>query len=94
MTTEKVIVRAAAGRQLEALASGPPDGLAVVLQNGTPAGLMAAPAIAAVAAERGLRLVLYARPGYEGSTRPPAAGSPTPPPTSGPFWMPWARRSS
>jgi pimeloyl-ACP methyl ester carboxylesterase len=71
MTAEKVTVRAADGRQLEALASGPAGGLTVVLHNGTPAGLMAAPAIAAVAAERGLRLVLYARPGYEGSTPAP-----------------------
>ena len=71
MTTEKVIVGAAGGRQLEALAGGPPDGLTVVLHNGTPAGLMPAPAIAAAAAERGLRLVLYALPGYEGSTPDP-----------------------
>jgi pimeloyl-ACP methyl ester carboxylesterase len=71
MTAEKVIVRAADGRQLEALASGPAGGLTVVLHNGTPAGLMAAPRIAAAAAERGLRLVLYARPGYEGSTPDP-----------------------
>jgi pimeloyl-ACP methyl ester carboxylesterase len=68
MAAEKMTVRTAAGRQLEALVNGPPDGLTVVLQNGTPAGLMAAPAIAAAAAERGLRLVLYARPGYETST--------------------------
>ena len=66
-----MIVQAADGRQLEALTSGPPDGLAVVLHNGTPAGLVAAPAIAAVAAERGMRLVLYARPGYESSTPDP-----------------------
>jgi pimeloyl-ACP methyl ester carboxylesterase len=71
MTAEKVTVQAADGRQLEALASGPPDGLTVVLHNGTPAGLMPAPAIAAAAAERGLRLVLYARPGYGGSTPDP-----------------------
>jgi len=71
MAAEKMIVSTAAGRQLEALVSGPPDGLTVVLQNGTPAGLMAAPAIAAAAAERGLRLVLYARPGYETSTPAP-----------------------
>jgi len=63
MTAGKVIVRAAGDRQLEALASGPTGGLTLVLHNGTPAGLMAAPAIAAAAAERGLRLVLYARPG-------------------------------
>ena len=71
MAAEKMIVRTAAGRQLEALVSGPPDGLTVVLQNGTPAGLMAAPAIAAAAAKRGLRLVLYARPGYESSASVP-----------------------
>jgi pimeloyl-ACP methyl ester carboxylesterase len=71
MTAEKVTVRAADGRQLEALTAGPADGLTVVLHNGTPAGLMAAPAIAAAAAERGMRLVLYARPGYEGSTPDP-----------------------
>ena len=66
-----MIVQATDGRQLEALVSGPADGLTVVLHNGTPAGLMAAPAIVAAAAERGLRLVLYARPGYEGSTPDP-----------------------
>jgi len=71
MTEQRVIVQAADGRELEALASGPPGGLTVVLHNGTPAGLLAAPAIAAAAAERGLRLVLYARPGYEGSTPDP-----------------------
>ena len=64
-------VPAAAGRQLEALASGPPGGLTIVLQNGTPAGLMAAPGIPEAAAERGLRLILYARPGYESSTPDP-----------------------
>ncbi|HEY2304780.1 MAG TPA: alpha/beta hydrolase [Streptosporangiaceae bacterium] len=71
MTAEKLTVRAAAGRQLEVLASGPPGGLTVVLHNGTPAGLMPAPAIAAAAAGRGMRLVLYARPGYAGSTPDP-----------------------
>ncbi len=71
MSEQRVIVQATDGRQLEALVSGPADGLTVVLQNGTPAGLMAAPAIVAAAAERDLRLVLYARPGYEGSTPDP-----------------------
>jgi len=71
MTEQRVIVQAADGRQLEALTAGPADGLTVVLHNGTPAGLLAASAIAAAAAERDLRLVLYARPGYEGSTPDP-----------------------
>jgi pimeloyl-ACP methyl ester carboxylesterase len=71
MTTERVTLPTAGGRQLEALASGPADGLTVVLHNGTPAGLVAAPLTAAAAAERGLRLVLYARPGYGASTPDP-----------------------
>ena len=71
MSEQRVIVQAIGGRQLEALAAGPADGLTVVLHNGTPAGLMPAPAVAAAAAERGLRLVLYARPGYGGSTPDP-----------------------
>jgi pimeloyl-ACP methyl ester carboxylesterase len=71
MTEQRVIIQAADGRQLEALTAGPADGLTVVLHNGTPAGLLAAPAIAVAAAERDLRLVLYARPGYEGSTPDP-----------------------
>jgi pimeloyl-ACP methyl ester carboxylesterase len=71
MTAEQVTVPAAGGRQLEALASGPADGLAVVLHNGTPAGLVAAPPAAAAAAERGLRLMLYSRPGYGASTPDP-----------------------
>ncbi len=71
MTEQRVIIQGAGGRQLEALTTGPSGGLTVVLHNGTPAGLMAAPAIAAAAATRDLRLVLYARPGYEGSTPDP-----------------------
>lgn len=71
MSEQRVIIQAAGGRQLDVLATGPGGGLTVVLHNGTPAGLMAAPAIVAAAAERDLRLVLYARPGYEGSTPDP-----------------------
>src|SRR5580658_3573538 len=71
MPAEQVTVPAAGGRQLEALASGPADALAVVLHNGTPAGLVAAPPAAAAAAERGLRLMLYSRPGYGASTPDP-----------------------
>ena len=70
MTAEKSTVPAA-GRQLDVLATGPQDALTVVLHNGTPAGLLAAPPVARAAAERGLRLVLYARPGYGGSTPDP-----------------------
>ncbi len=71
MTAVKITVQAAAGRQLEALATGPRDGLTVVLHNGTPAGLVAWPPLAEAAAARGLRLVLYSRPGYGDSTPDP-----------------------
>jgi pimeloyl-ACP methyl ester carboxylesterase len=70
MPAEKITVPAA-GRQLDVLATGPRDARTVVLHNGTPAGLMAAPPVAAAAAERGLRLVLYSRPGYGRSTPDP-----------------------
>ncbi len=71
MTAVKITVQAAGGRQLEALATGPRDGLTVVLHNGTPAGLVACPPVAEAAAALGLRLVLYSRPGYGDSTPDP-----------------------
>ena len=43
MAAEKITVPAA-DRQLDVLATGPRDALTVVLHNGTPAGLLAAPA--------------------------------------------------
>ncbi|HEV3069455.1 MAG TPA: alpha/beta fold hydrolase [Streptosporangiaceae bacterium] len=71
MAAEKVTVRTAAGRQLDALAIGPREAPVVVLHNGTPAGLVECPPLAEAAAGRGLRLVLYSRPGYGGSTPDP-----------------------
>jgi pimeloyl-ACP methyl ester carboxylesterase len=56
------------GRQLEVLTAGPDDGLPLIFHNGTPGGLVAFPAMVAEAAVRGLRTVMYARPGYGGST--------------------------
>src|SRR5262249_36413554 len=66
MPAEKITVPGA-GRQLDVLATGPPDARTVLLHDGTPAGLLAAPSfVARAAAERGLRLVQYNRPGYGG----------------------------
>ena len=59
------------GRRLEVLAAGPEDGLPLLFHNGTPSGLVASPAMAAAAAARGLRTVMYARPGYGDSTARP-----------------------
>jgi pimeloyl-ACP methyl ester carboxylesterase len=56
------------GRQLEVLTAGPDDGLPLIFHNGTPGGLVAFPAMVAEAAARRLRTVMYARPGYGGSS--------------------------
>jgi pimeloyl-ACP methyl ester carboxylesterase len=64
-------VPAAGGRQLEVLVAGPEDGLPLVFHNGTPSGLVSFAPMVEQAADRGLRTVLYARPGYGASTPQP-----------------------
>jgi pimeloyl-ACP methyl ester carboxylesterase len=59
------------GRRLDLLTAGPADGLPLVFHNGTPGGLVTFPAMVDAAAARGLRTVMYARPGYGGSTPQP-----------------------
>jgi pimeloyl-ACP methyl ester carboxylesterase len=59
------------GRVIEFLVAGPADGLPLVLHEGTPCGLALYPPTVRAAAVRGLRVVLAARPGYEGSTPRP-----------------------
>jgi pimeloyl-ACP methyl ester carboxylesterase len=72
MTQEtRITVAAPGGRELEVLAAGPADGLPLVFHNGTPGGLVAFAPMTAAAAERGLRTVMYARPGYGTSTPQP-----------------------
>jgi pimeloyl-ACP methyl ester carboxylesterase len=56
---------------LEALVAGPDDALPLVFHTGTPSGLVWNAPLAEAAAARGLRTVLYARPGYGGSTPQP-----------------------
>ena len=58
------VLATADGRQLEVLSTGPEDGLVLLFHNGTPGGLVASPDMATAAAGRGLRTVMYARPGY------------------------------
>ncbi|HEY1644488.1 MAG TPA: alpha/beta hydrolase [Streptosporangiaceae bacterium] len=64
-------VSAPAGRELQVLTAGPEDGLPLVFHNGTPSGLAAFGPMVDAAAERGLRTVMYARPGYGSSTPDP-----------------------
>lgn len=55
------------GRSIEVLTAGPPDGLPFLFHTGTPSGLIAFPPMIDAAATRGLRLILYSRPGYGNS---------------------------
>jgi pimeloyl-ACP methyl ester carboxylesterase/SAM-dependent methyltransferase len=64
----RLAVRAAGHRTLDVLVDGPSDGLILVLHSGTPSGLVAFAPMTAAASARGLRTVLYSRPGYGGST--------------------------
>jgi pimeloyl-ACP methyl ester carboxylesterase len=68
---DRLTVPAAGGRRLEVLVAGPSDGLPLVFHHGTPGGVAVYPPMASAAAARALRLVLYARPGYGGSTPAP-----------------------
>jgi pimeloyl-ACP methyl ester carboxylesterase len=57
------------GRVLDVYVEGPPEGVPLVSHHGTPgAGLPYRPFVEA-AAERGVRWISYARPGYGGSAR-------------------------
>jgi pimeloyl-ACP methyl ester carboxylesterase len=56
------------GRWLEVLTSGADDGLPLLFHTGTPGGLAVFPPMAEAEAARGLRTVMYARPGYGDST--------------------------
>jgi len=68
---ERRAIEVPGGRTLDFLVGGEPDGLPLVVHNGTPAGLVFWPDSVAAARARGLRLIMIARPGYEGSTPRP-----------------------
>jgi pimeloyl-ACP methyl ester carboxylesterase len=59
------------GREIEFVTAGPAGGMPLVLHEGTPFGLVLSPPVVEAAAQRGLRCVFAARPGYEGSTARP-----------------------
>ena len=61
-------VRTPDGRSLHVIEGGDPDGLPVVVHHGTPGCALQYEPHAADAAERGIRLITYDRPGYGGST--------------------------
>ncbi len=71
MQSERRVLKTADGREIDYLTAGPADGLPLVVHEGTPMGLVLNTRLANAAAERGLRVVQAARPGYEGSTARP-----------------------
>jgi pimeloyl-ACP methyl ester carboxylesterase len=64
MTGETFTVEVAGGRRLEVLTAGPDVGHVLVWLTGTPSGLVAFEPMVAAAAQRGLRTLMCARPGY------------------------------
>jgi pimeloyl-ACP methyl ester carboxylesterase len=68
--SERLLVRAADHRHLDVLVSGPKDAMAAVLHMGTPGGLVPLPPFLDPT-RQGLCTVMYARPGYVGSTPQP-----------------------
>src|SRR5215470_11696635 len=71
MLTQRRLIPLPDGREIDVLTTGPEDGFPLVVHGGTPSGLVVDSKIAAAATDRGLRFVLTARPGYEGSTPRP-----------------------
>ena len=67
----ELTVRASDGRTLEVRTAGSPGGLPLVFHHGTPGGAEFYPPMVAAAVRRGLQLVIYARPGYGGSSPAP-----------------------
>lgn len=71
MDTERRLLTAPGGRDIDTLLAGPADGLPLVLHEGTPIGLVLYPPTVQAAESAHLRTVLVARPGYERSTPRP-----------------------
>ncbi len=69
MTAAAIEIGLGDGRTLEAIAEGDPDGTLLIFHHGSPGAAVPFPAFDRAAAERGIRLVTYSRPGFGGSTR-------------------------
>jgi pimeloyl-ACP methyl ester carboxylesterase len=66
---ERVLIEGGHGRRLEVEVAGPDGGMTVIVHTGTPSSGMLYPPAVAEGAERGLRHIAYARPGYASSDR-------------------------
>jgi pimeloyl-ACP methyl ester carboxylesterase len=66
-----MFVDMADGRRIEVLVAGPEDGTPLVYHYGTPSAAVPYPPMIEAAARRGLRTVVFSRPGYGESTAQP-----------------------
>ena len=71
-----VIIPAGNDRTLEVLDAGPEDGFPLVYHHGTPQAAIPFPTLERAAAEHGLRVISYSRPGY-GASSPRSDGATT-----------------
>jgi len=71
METERRVITLPGGRNIDILLAGPPEGLPLLLHDGTPVGLALYPPTVQAAQARNLRAIQIARPGYERSTPRP-----------------------
>ena len=69
MSSHALAVSLDDGRALEAVVEGDPDGVLLVFHHGSPAAAVPFAPFDRAAAERGIRLVTYSRPGFGDSTR-------------------------
>src|SRR5512144_913924 len=70
------MVRTDDGRDLEVMVAGTPDGFPLVFHHWTPGSAVPFPTLERPAAERGLSVVSYSRPGY-GRSPPRADADPS-----------------
>lgn len=57
------------GRKLEYIVSGAQDGFPLLFIHGTPGSCSPPPALAATCEKKGLKLIMFSRAGYGGSSR-------------------------
>jgi pimeloyl-ACP methyl ester carboxylesterase len=68
MENQERTILTESGREIRIFEAGKPDGIPVVVHNGTPGSRLLNPKWSEDALSRGIRLIGYDRPGYGGST--------------------------
>lgn len=71
LATQRKQLKLPDGRDLEVLVDGPRDGLPLIFHLGTPCAAVLYRPLVAEARRRGLRTIVYSRPGYANSTAKP-----------------------